>query len=195
LEQRPQSTSVKSSLHDGKNARNIGCSGCSAIIGTEDPVAEGLRLYKNNISVKRTGATEHAYETHSIDIITSSQLLDLIDHEGVRRFVIHAGRSDGILLWAFNPDLRYSSSSADHSIVSRRAMKVLYQNVTDVEGILEPEDGAPTPLSLEELFLPENIYDELVVSLQRSNLLMPISARIFREWNVALLDRLEKRPR
>lgn len=74
-------------------------------------------------------------------------------------------------------------------------MKVLYQNVTDVEGILEPEDGAPTPLSLEELFLPENIYDELVVSLQRSNLLMPISARIFREWNVALLDRLEKRPR
>lgn len=74
-------------------------------------------------------------------------------------------------------------------------MKVLYQNVTDVEGILEPEDGAPTPLSLEELFLPENIYDELVVSLQRSNLLMPISARIFREWNVALLDRVEKRPR
>lgn len=73
-------------------------------------------------------------------------------------------------------------------------MKVLYQNVTDVEAILEPENGVPTPLSLEELFLPENIYDELVLSLQRSNILMPISARIFREWNVALLDRIEKRP-
>ena len=73
-------------------------------------------------------------------------------------------------------------------------MKVLYQNVTDVEEILEPGNGAPTPLSLEELFLPENIYDELVLSLQRSNILMPISARIFREWNVALLDRIEKRP-
>ncbi|PCH02137.1 Ubiquitin-conjugating enzyme E2C-binding protein [Penicillium occitanis (nom. inval.)] len=194
LEQRPTSISAKSASHDGKNARNIGCSGCSAIIGTEDSVAEGLRLYKNNIAVKHTGATEHVYETHSIDIITSSQLLDLIDHEGVRRFVIHAGQSNGILLWAFNPDLRYSSSSADHSIVSRRAMKVLYQNVTDVERILEPENGVPTPLSLEELFLPENIYDELVLSLQRSNLLMPISARIFREWNVALLDRIEKRP-
>ena len=73
-------------------------------------------------------------------------------------------------------------------------MKVLYQNVTDVEGILEPENGAPILLSLEELFLPENIYDELVLSLQRSNQLIPISARIFREWNVALLERLEKRP-
>ena len=73
-------------------------------------------------------------------------------------------------------------------------MKVLYQNVTDVEGILEPENGVPIPLSLEELFLPENIYDELLLSLQRSNQLIPISARVFREWNVALLERLEKRP-
>lgn len=72
-------------------------------------------------------------------------------------------------------------------------MKVLYQNVTGVEGILEPENGTPTPLSLEELFLPENIYGELVLSLQNSNLLIPTSARVFREWNVALLDRLEKR--
>lgn len=48
--------------------------------------------------MKHTGATEHGYETHSIDVITSSQLLDLIDHEGVRRFVIHAGEPNGILV-------------------------------------------------------------------------------------------------
>lgn len=48
--------------------------------------------------MEHAGATKHVYETHSIDIITSSQLLDLIDHEGVRRFVIHAGQSDGILV-------------------------------------------------------------------------------------------------
>jgi ubiquitin-protein ligase E3 D len=71
-------------------------------------------------------------------------------------------------------------------------MKVLYQNVSDVEGILEPDNGAPAPLSLEELFLPENIYDELARSLAYSNNLLPVSARIFREWNVALLERLEK---
>lgn len=52
--------------------------------------------------MKHTGAREHAFETHSIDIITSSQLLDLIEHEGVRRFVIHAGQSDGILVSEFN---------------------------------------------------------------------------------------------
>lgn len=69
-------------------------------------------------------------------------------------------------------------------------MKVLYQNVIDAEGILEPDNGAPAPLSLEELFLPENIYDELTQSLERSNSLLPDSARVFREWNVALLDRL-----
>ncbi|EED12306.1 conserved hypothetical protein [Talaromyces stipitatus ATCC 10500] len=188
LQPRPISASAKSTLHGGKDARNIRCSGCSAIIGTEDSVAEGLRLYKNNISVGRRDATEHAYETYSVDIITSAQLLDLIDHEGVRRFVIHAGQSDGILLWAFNPDLRYSSSSADHSIISRRAMKVLYQNVTDVEGILEPENGAPTSLSLEELFLPENIYNELVLSLQRTNLLIPVSARIFQTYVTIMIS-------
>jgi hypothetical protein len=55
--------------------------------------------------VKHTGATEHVYESHSIDIIISSQLLDLIDHEGVRRFVIHAGQSDGILVSDFTPFL------------------------------------------------------------------------------------------
>lgn len=72
-------------------------------------------------------------------------------------------------------------------------MKILYQHVTDIEEILNLESEKPTPLSVEELFLPLNIYDELVQSLKNSNGLMPSSARVFREWNVALLDRLEKR--
>ncbi|OKL57828.1 hypothetical protein UA08_07283 [Talaromyces atroroseus] len=197
LQKRPTGNSPTKStlLHEEQKAKNIACSECGAILGMEDPVAEGLRLYKNNFSARQlaTGSAEEpVYETYGVDVITSAQLLDLVDHEGVRRFVIHAGQSDGILLWAFNPDLRYSSSSADHSIVSKRAMKVLYQNVSDVEGILEPDNGAPAPLSLEELFLPENIYDELAQALQYSNRLLPVSARTFREWNVALLGRLER---
>jgi hypothetical protein len=31
-------------------------------------------------------------------MITSAQLLELINREGVRRFVIHAGHQDGILV-------------------------------------------------------------------------------------------------
>lgn len=68
---------------------------CGSIIGAEDLVAEGFRLYKNNVSVEQS---EGVYETHSVDVITSSQLLDLIEHEGVRRFVVHAGSSGGILV-------------------------------------------------------------------------------------------------
>lgn len=68
-------------------------------------------------------------------------------------------------------------------------MKVLYQDLPNVETILEPEKGSALPLSVEELFLPATIYGDLIKSLKQSNEVLPASARIFREWNVAFLSR------
>jgi ubiquitin-protein ligase E3 D len=64
----------------------------------EDSLAEGLRLYKDNIAARQLAEEPPVYETYAVDVITSAQLLDLVDHEGVRRFVIHAGQSDGMLV-------------------------------------------------------------------------------------------------
>jgi hypothetical protein len=64
----------------------------------EDPAADGLRLYKSNISVRHSQALDTTYESYPTEMITSAQLLELINREGVRRFVIHAGHQDGILV-------------------------------------------------------------------------------------------------
>ncbi|KAL1961794.1 hypothetical protein VTN77DRAFT_1044 [Rasamsonia byssochlamydoides] len=182
---------------------NVECEGCGAILGMEDRVADGWRLYKANLSAKwpshkqlpgeeKRDGESSLLEYYPTETIVSAQLLEMIQREGVRRFVIHAGERDGMLLWVFNPDLRYSSCSVDHSIMARRALKVFYQDVTDVERLLEPEKGRPAPISLEELFLPMNIFTEVVDALRRSNGILPMSARVFREWNVGFLSRFER---
>jgi len=90
----------------------------------------------------------------------------------------------------FNPDLRYSSSSSN--VTAQRAMKVLYQRVSDVATLLSPENGVSTSTSLEDLFLPLNIYEGVRLALEKSNEMLPVSARRFREWDVGLLDRFER---
>lgn len=65
----------------------------------EDPTADGLRLYKSNVSVRNSQLLDAAtFESYPTEMITSAQLLELINREGVRRFVIHAGHQDGILV-------------------------------------------------------------------------------------------------
>ncbi|KAJ9237878.1 hypothetical protein DTO169E5_5049 [Paecilomyces variotii] len=115
----------------------------------------------------------------------------MIEREGVRRFVIHCGGNDGHLLWIFNPDIRYSSVSPNHSVTSQRAMKAFFQHISDVEKILEPEQGKPASMSLEELYLPRDTYQDIASTLNRSNEMLPASARSFREWKVGFLSRLD----
>jgi hypothetical protein len=179
----------------------------------EDHAGNGWRLYKANLSAeRRIPEAKYVLETQPTETIVSAQLLELVNREGVRRFVIHAGQTSGILvrvpfrnnscetnsdfplskLWTFNPDIRYSSSSVDHSVIAKRAMKVFYQDVADVETLLEPEKGTPLPISLEELFLPVSIWNELISSLHDSNKMLPMSARVFREWKIGFLCRFER---
>jgi hypothetical protein len=61
-----------------------------------------------------------------------------------------------------------------------------------VESILEPEAGKPASIAVEELFLPRNILDETMKTLEQSNALLPCCARNFKEWRVGLLGRYER---
>ena len=88
--------------------------------------------------------------------------------------------------------MRYSNSSAGRSIMAQQAMKVFYQRSPDVDELLHPEIGNPSPLSVEELELPSMIFEAMSQALTGSNEMLPLSARRFNEWNVGLLSRFRR---
>ncbi|GIK01249.1 hypothetical protein Aspvir_005281 [Aspergillus viridinutans] len=171
-----------------KKEISLNCAKCNATIGIEDAVAQGWRLFKTSLSAN-ISLPSSTWETHPIETIVAAQLLELIERESARRFVIHCGRPYGLLLWVFNPDFRYSSSSAEHNVSSQRAMKVLFQEVGDVDSILNPGQGSS--LSLEEVRVPESVYEAVERDLKARNEMLPASAREFREWRVGALHRFE----
>jgi hypothetical protein len=74
----------------------------------------------------------------------------------------------------------------------QQAMKVFYQEKDDVDKLLAPEIGQPSPLSVEELELPSMIFQALSDALHRSSQMLPVSARKFNEWQVGLLSRFSR---
>ncbi|KAL3482522.1 ubiquitin-conjugating enzyme E2-binding protein [Aspergillus californicus] len=172
---------------------------CGSLIGVEDSIAKGWRLFKTSLSAgfpSSEAGAEVKWTSHPAELIVAAQLLELIERESARRFIIHCGGKDGLLIWVFNPDMRYSNASSEHSIASQRAMKVFFQLTGNVEGLLHPEPGKASPLSLEELRLPDDTYAFLFKALEASNNILPGSARTFqREWRVGILHRLERAKR
>ncbi|GES57619.1 ubiquitin-conjugating enzyme E2-binding protein [Aspergillus terreus] len=178
---------------DARSPAELLCSSCDNLIGIDDPVAEGWRLFKTSLSAHTPPddtptPPQEDWETHSIETIVAAQLLELIERESARRFVLHCGQKSGLLLWVFNPDLRYSNSSSSHSVTAQRAMKVLFQSVADVDEMLHPECGKPSPLSLEELRLPGTVFGAVEEVLRTRNEMLPASARGFREWSTPMLS-------
>ncbi|CAG8910125.1 unnamed protein product [Penicillium egyptiacum] len=173
--------------------RTLDCANCNAIIGMEDPIAQGWRLLKASVSLNTSCEADVAkWEVHPTETIVAAQLLELIERESARRFVVHCGQKSGLVLWVFNPDMRYSNSSAGCSIMAQQAMKVFYQKSPDVDELLHPEIGNPSPLSVEELELPSMIFEAMSQALTNSNEMLPLSARRFNEWHVGLLSRYRR---
>ncbi|PIG69035.1 hypothetical protein AARAC_008851 [Aspergillus arachidicola] len=147
------------------------CENCNSLVGFEDTVAKGWRLFKTSLSVSKQlseGECEDPeWECHSLEVVVAAQLLELIERESARRFVLHCGQGDGLLIWVFNPDMRYSNSSSDHSITAQRAMKILFQDVVDVDGMLHPDRGKASSLSLEELRLPSSVLSAISKTLKK----------------------------
>ncbi|GAB1208923.1 hypothetical protein APSETT445_007688 [Aspergillus pseudonomiae] len=140
------------------------CENCNSQVGVEDTVAKGWRLFKTSLSVSKQSEGEcedPEWESHPLEAVVAAQLLELIERESARRFVLHCGQGSGLLIWVFNPDMRYSNSSSDHSITAQRAMKILFQDVVDVDGMLHPASGKASSLSLEELRLSSSVLSAI----------------------------------
>ncbi|RDW86680.1 HECT-type E3 ubiquitin transferase [Aspergillus mulundensis] len=168
------------------------CNNCNTLVGVEDTIAKGWRLFKTSLSAANN-LEDGNWEAHPTELIVAAQLLELIERESARRFIIHCGKKEGLLIWVFNPDMRFSNSSSHHSIASQRAMKVFFQHAPNVAALLHPEPGKTSSLSLEELRLPMGTYASLTAALEASNGMLPPSARSFQEsWRVGVLHRFEK---
>lgn len=66
----------------------------------------------------------------------------------------------------------------------QRAMKILYRPLEDPATILEKES-----MKTEAVVLPEHILSTLHMNLNKSNLMLPSSARVLQEWKVGVLNR------
>lgn len=67
----------------------------------EDPVANGWRLLKASVSLNTKQDFESSspqWETHPTEVIVAAQLLELIERESARRFVVHCGQKSGLVV-------------------------------------------------------------------------------------------------
>lgn len=70
----------------------------------EDSSTNGWRLLKANVSLNTNtnseGTDETSWESHPTEVIIAAQLLELIERESARRFVVHCGLKHGLLVHA-----------------------------------------------------------------------------------------------
>lgn len=65
----------------------------------EDTPADGWRLLKANLAVNpRPDSTESVWESHPAETVVAAQLLELVERESVRRFVLHCRKKNGLLV-------------------------------------------------------------------------------------------------
>jgi hypothetical protein len=69
----------------------------------EDPTANGWRLLKANVTLNTHDPddSEEQWESHPAELIVAAQLLELIERESARRFVVHCGQKSGLLVHLF----------------------------------------------------------------------------------------------
>lgn len=69
-----------------------------------------------------------------------------------------------------------------------RALKIFYQETNNAQKLLDEHQA-----SLEELPLPESVFQSFRNALIQSTDLLPPSARKFQDWTIGLMDRYERR--
>lgn len=89
-----------------------------------------------------------------------------------------------IHIWVLNSNIVYSSSSKTKCGIS--AIKLFYRLVTRKEADRMLDKVAQ---DAQEISLPADAISEVAQHLDTSNLLLPVTERLFKEWKVGLLTR------
>lgn len=65
-------------------------------------MTKGWRLLKSNVSLNTNSPSCEAdivkWEVHPTETIVAAQLLELIERESARRFVVHCGQKNGLVV-------------------------------------------------------------------------------------------------
>ena len=165
----------------------MSCSACGELVGAKDDDLPLIKLRKWSVVVRQ--AASAAWEQNRVENFICAQLLELMDSQGIRKFMAYHGglenAVEGLLLWVLIPDLKYSASCISDG-QPRRAMKILYQKTQKPRDFVDANHE-----SVDEFPLPEAILEKITDYLEKSNRLLPDSARTFQIWQVGLLDRFD----
>ncbi|KAF2806707.1 uncharacterized protein BDZ99DRAFT_465502 [Mytilinidion resinicola] len=210
--------SIEVSQSPGSRPSKLLCQTCKAQLGEVDDRAEGFRLWKWSLAIAESSAQEVGPEqprnldsdiamkpkltTYSNQKWVSAHFLSLIENQAVRKFCVKPKHDDEIsgeekiMIWVFTPDLTFSSSISSsgtppttlHHPEPTRAMKVLYQLSSPTTSRSQEEQNS---FSVEEVRFPPFVYKDLKTALKESGMLMPETARMFKTWQVGLLERFQ----
>ena len=166
---------------------DVTCSACGALVGTNDDDLPLIKLHKWSVSIRQSASAP--WERNSVENFICAQLLELMDAQGIRKFMAYHGKlqdvDKGMLLWVLIPDFKYSASCITDG-QPRRAMKILYQKTPKPREFMDANHE-----NVDEFPLPAAILETITENLKRSNRLLPNSAQKFQNWKVGLLDRFD----
>ena len=170
--------------HGSEAAAHLKCSPCDATIGTLDVATSSYKLSKLALSL----SSKHDHkETFDVTKWLSCHLLNSMDNQGLRKFVVTPSPASqpSLLIWLFAPDLNIASSAAAHD-TPLRVLKILWKSAPAhrQNALLDKQS-----MTEGEIEVPDFEFEALKNSLEQSAVLLPESAQRFQDWNVALLER------
>ena len=170
--------------HGSEAAAHLKCSPCDATIGTLDVATSSYKLSKLALSL--SSRTDHK-ETFGVTKWLSCHLLNSMDNQGLRKFVVTPSPASqpSLLIWLFAPDLNIASSAAAFD-TPLRVTKILWKPAPAQrpDTLLDKQS-----MSEGEIEVPDFEFEALKSSLEQSAVLLLESAQHFQDWNVALLER------
>ncbi|KAF2498933.1 hypothetical protein BU16DRAFT_505490 [Lophium mytilinum] len=209
---------IEVSASPGSRPSKLLCQTCKAQLGEVDDRAEGFRLWKWSLAIAEAPDYDEGpdkpqnsdsdmtlkpeFTTYSTQKWISAQFLSLIENQAVRKFCVkpdHHDETSGeekIMIWVFTPDLTFSSSTSSTGTRAAipqhpeptRAMKVFYQLSAPSTSSSQEEQNL---FLVEEVRFPAFVFEELRNALMESGMLMPETARMFKTWQVGLLERFQ----
>jgi len=100
-----------------------------------------------------------------------------------------AGSSAGsrvLYVWLLNNMVRYTTTRTEST---KPAVKLLWRLVAraEADSILDKVTSG-----VQDISLPSDAIEQVIRVLQESNTLLPPTERLFKEWNVGLLERCDE---
>ncbi|KAL2127350.1 hypothetical protein VTI74DRAFT_10879 [Chaetomium olivicolor] len=171
---------------------NVFCTPCHAHLGFFNFRTSAVTLLKWQISCPSTSGV-----VPSIPECLAATLISTMARSGSSKSLIMPiaetilGSSDeqsAIHIWVLNSSIVYASSSSSGDARPTPAVKLLYRRITNEEAdkMLEA-----VSCDSQEINLPAQALDEVLLRLDESNVLLPPTERMFKGWKVGLLTRWE----